>query len=101
MSIQDETADIYVYDGGRFHEVVIHGETFRVGHREIDQLLAGPSLTGGRYRNGCPPGMWGDYSRGCWRHQRPVEASLGRPCCKPAADDIDTWWDEIPRNAKS
>lgn len=99
-------ADIYVYDGGRYHEVVINGETFQVnepsGHdiHPVDWLLEVYSISDIRWRNSCPPGFWGDYTRGCKRHKRPVPASLDRPCCESAAEEIYIWWDEIRDSLK-
>lgn len=96
MGSADNAAMIYVYDGGRFHEVLINGEVFYASHLGLDRLLVEHAVVDtATYQNGCPPGAEGDYSRGCWRHRRPVPASIDRPCCIEAADEIYTWWDEI------
>ena len=96
---------IYVFDGGRYHEVFI-GRTvyYLFSPDELTPLL---NFYRALYRtvfvcfcNDAPPGAYGDYSRGCYRHQRPVLASVDRPCCSEAADDIYTWWEEI-RNCQN
>lgn len=91
-------AGIYVYDGGRYHEVVADRVRYHTDWR-LDDLMAFLRsilpITDVIFCNGAPPGELGDYSRGCFRHRRPMTASIDRPCCPAAAKEIYTWWDEI------
>lgn len=91
-------AGIYVYDGGNYHEVVVGGARYRTDWR-LDELMgflrSRLRIDGIIYCNGAPPGELGDYNRGCFRHRRPVAASIDRPCCPEAAEEIYVWWDEI------
>jgi hypothetical protein len=95
-------ADIYTYDGGLFYMVMIGDEVFFIENiysqekHPLDQLIEDKQCDS-RWRNGAPPAMFGDYSWGCWRHQRPIKASVDRPCCEEAANEVYIWWDEIKK----